>query len=56
MSVRDLHTRIQDVVRFRNADSVEVKISHVFEEENLMLAQKRNSFIQISFNSCKPNR
>lgn len=42
--IRGLSGRIQDMVRLRNPNSLELAISYVLEEENFMLNQKQMSF------------
>lgn len=42
--IRGLSGRIQDMVRLRIPDNLELAISYVLEEENLMLNQKQISF------------
>lgn len=41
--IRGLTGRVQDMVRLRNPDSLEVAISYVLEEENFILSQKQSS-------------
>lgn len=53
--IRGLTGRVQDMVRLRDPDTLEVAISHVIEEENFMLAQRQSNFIQNSFNTKQTN-
>lgn len=41
--IRGLSGRIQDMVRLRNPDSIELAISYVLEEENFLLNQRQTS-------------
>lgn len=51
--IRGLSGRIQDMVRLRNPDSLELAISYVIEEENFALNQKQ--FLNYNTKSENPN-
>lgn len=51
--IRGLTGRIQDLVRLRNPDSLELAMAYVVEEENFTLSQKQHGYIQ-NLNS-RPN-
>lgn len=53
--IRGLSGRVQDMVRLRNPNSLELAISYVLEEENFMLSQRQNQSIQNSLSNAQRN-